>query len=132
LISDECNVLILNMNILAQKMLIPLIKGKGKSVKQLETIKLQSASGLESITERQPLGLADEVIDGPDHRGSVEAVVYNHVSGPGYFAIRLFWSSGPSQVQGSPLGMRITQTLNTFGLLDHSMWIEKEKKGEWA
>jgi hypothetical protein len=96
----------------------------------LETIKVQSASGMETITERQLLGLANEVRNGPDHRGSVEAVVYNHASVPGYLAIRLFWSTGPPQLQGSPLGMRITQTLKTFGLVDHSVWIEKDKKGD--
>jgi hypothetical protein len=100
-------------------------------MKWLETIKLQSASGMESITERELHGLANEVRNSPDHRGSLEAVVYSHASVPGYFAIRLFWSTGLPQLRGSPLGMRITQTLKTFGLVDHSVWIEKEKKGEW-
>jgi hypothetical protein len=99
-------------------------------MKWLETIKLQSASGMESITERQLLGLANEVRNCPDYRGPVEAMVYNHASVPGYFAIRLFWSTGAPLVQGSSLGMRIAQTLKTFGLVDHSVWIEKEKKGE--
>jgi len=113
-------------------MLIPFMNGKGKDMKWLETIKLQSASGMESITERQLLGLADEIRKGSDHRGSVEAMVYNHASVPGYFAIRLFWSFGPPLVQGSPLGMRIARTLKNFGLVDHSVWIEREKKGEWV
>jgi len=112
-------------------MQIPLMDGGDNGMKWLETIKLQSASGMESTTERELLGLANEVRNGPDHRGSVEAMVYNHASVPGYFAIRLFWSSGPPLVQGSPLGIRITQTLKTFGLVDHSVWIEKEKKGVW-
>jgi hypothetical protein len=117
---------------LAYKMLIPFIESRDNGMKWLETIKLQSASGVESITERELHGLASEVKNSPDHRGSVEAVVYNHTSVPGYFAIHLFWSSGPPLVQGSPLGMRIAQTLKTFGLVDHSVWIEKEKKGEWV
>jgi hypothetical protein len=104
--------------------------GRNNGMKWLETIKLQSASGMESIAEGEPLGLGNEVRDGYDHREPVEVVVYNHASVPGYFAIRLFWPSEPPLVQGSPLGMGIMQTLKTFGLVDHSVWIEKEKKGE--
>jgi hypothetical protein len=99
-------------------------------MKWLETIKLQLATGMESITEKKLLGLANEVRNGHDHRGSLEVMVYNHASVPGCFAIRLFWSSGPPLVQGSPLGIGIAQTLKNFGLVDHSVWIEKEKKGE--
>jgi hypothetical protein len=101
-----------------------------KGMKWLETIKLQSANGMESIIDQRLLGLANEVRNSHDHRGSLEVMVYNHASVPGCFAIRLFWSSGPLLVQGSPLGIRIAQTLKSFGLVDHSIWIEKEKKGE--
>src|SRR4030042_2692536 len=111
-------------------MLIPFMDGRENGMKCVETIKLQSACGMESASERELHGLGNEVRNSPDHRGSLEAIVYNHTSVPGYFAIRLFWSTKPPQLQGSPLGMRITQTLKTFGLVDHSVWIEKEKKGE--
>jgi hypothetical protein len=101
-------------------------------MKWLETIKVQSASSMERITERQLLRPANEIKNSPDHRGWVEVKVYKHSSVPGYFAIRFNWSSGPPPVQGSPLGMRITQTLKSFGVVDHSVWIEEEKKGEWV
>ena len=113
-------------------MLIPFMGGRENGMKWLETIKLQSASGMESKTERELHGLANEVRNGPDLKGSVEVAVYSQASVPGYFAICLFWSTGPPPLRGSPLGMRITQTLKTFGLVDHSVWIEKEKKGEWV
>jgi hypothetical protein len=111
-------------------MLIPFMNDRESTMKYLETIKLQSASGMESITEKELLGLANEVRN--DDGGSVEVMVYNHASVPGCFAIRLFWSTGPIPLQGSPLGIRITQTLKTLGLVDHSVWIEKAEKGEQA
>jgi hypothetical protein len=117
--------LILQQNILAYKMLTYLTDGRNNGMKWLETIKLQSASGMEGIAERQLLGLAKEVRSGHASRGLVEVIAYNHASVTGYFAISLLWSSVPPLAQGSPLGTRITRTLKTFGLVDQSVWIEK-------
>jgi hypothetical protein len=44
---------------------------------------------------------------------------------PGYFALRLFWNTDTPQTQGSMIGLSLTQALKVFGLVDHSVWIEK-------
>lgn len=107
------------------------MNSEGKGMRWFETIKLQSAVGMESMSEKELHGLAKEVRCGHDSRGLLEVVAYKHASVPGHFGISLLWSSVPPLAQGSPLGMRITRTLKTFGLVDHSVWIEKEEKGEW-
>jgi hypothetical protein len=47
---------------------------------------------------------------------------------PGCFALRLFWDTDDPQPRGSLLGMSLAQSLKTFGLVDHSVWIETGNK----
>lgn len=92
-----------------------------------ETIKVQSATGKEETTENELNILAREVQKNPDLQGLRAATVSNHVSVPGYFALRLFWDTDDPQPSGSLLGMNLAQSLKVFGLVDHSVWIECSK-----
>lgn len=98
-----------------------------KSMRWLETIKVQSATGKEETTENELNILAREVQKNPDLQGLRVAIVSSHASVPGYFALRLFWDTDDLQASGSLLGMNLAQSLKVFGLVDHSVWIEGGK-----
>jgi hypothetical protein len=94
-------------------------------MKWLESIKLQTASGLESRTEEELGALVKDVLNNPDSFGFLEAVLYKHASIPGCFAMQLTWDTETPKIQGSLLGLRLTQTVKSFGVVDHSVWISK-------
>ena len=90
----------------------------------LETIKVQSATGKEKTTETELTILVREIRKNTDRQGLRAATVSSHASVPGCFALRLFWDTDDPQPRGSLLGMSLAQSLKTFGLIDHSVWIE--------
>jgi hypothetical protein len=40
-------------------------------------------------------------------------------------SIHLIWEQGESKCWGSEIGISLTQKLNEFGLVSHSIWIER-------
>jgi len=42
----------------------------------------------------------------------------------------LLWKTQKLEPQGSSVGMHLARTLKKFGLVDHSVWVEKEEKEE--
>jgi hypothetical protein len=42
-------------------------------------------------------------------------------------SVHLYWNSDRPEQDGSALGIRLAQALKDFGLVDHSVWIGKEK-----
>jgi hypothetical protein len=59
--------------------------------------------------------------------GLVDAGMYTHASFQSDLVLNFIWSSNPPERQGSKAGLAIAQTLKSFGLVDHSVWTEKEK-----
>jgi hypothetical protein len=51
--------------------------------------------------------------------------IYRSVSLPTDIAISLVWDAKPETDSGSRAGLSICDALKTFGLVDHSIWIEK-------
>jgi len=94
----------------------------------METIKVQSATGKEHTTEHELTVLSREVQKNSGRQGLREATVSSHASVPGCFALRLFWDTDDPQPRGSLSGMSLAQSLKTFGLVDHSVWIETGNK----
>jgi hypothetical protein len=94
----------------------------------METIRVQSATSKEHSTEHELTVLAREVQKNPDRQGLRDATVSSHASVHGCFALRLFWDTDDPQPRGSLLGMSLAQSLKTFGLVDHSVWIETGNK----
>lgn len=95
-----------------------------KIMRWLETIRVQSATGKEKTTENELTILVREIRENTDRQGLRATTVSNHVSVPGYFALRLFWDTDDLQARGSLLGINLAQSLKVFGLVDHSVWIE--------
>ena len=97
----------------------------------IETIRIQSVIGREHTTEQELTVLSRDVQKNPDRKGLLKASVSRSASIPGCFALRLFWDTDDPQSRGSLLGMSLAQSLKTFGLIDHSVWIETcNKRGD--
>jgi hypothetical protein len=93
-------------------------------VKWLEMIKVQASSGQAITTESEIMSLISDIQKNPDYPGLMEFTIYCHVSVPGFFSVHLSWDSQYPQIRGSVAGLNLAQTLKTFGLVDHSVWME--------
>jgi hypothetical protein len=97
----------------------------------LEMIKIQAAIGKEGTVSNELKALNQNVVKNPDCSGLTGIIIYNHASVPGHFAICLAWETEYPQSAGSLIGLNLSQTLKALALVDHSVWIEEKKKGEW-
>ena len=93
----------------------------------VETIKIQSATGREQTILRELIFLGKEIINEPSSRGLFDVMVSSHASIPGCFAMMFFWDTDDPQPKGSLTGISLAQSLKTFGLVDHSVWIENHR-----
>lgn len=57
----------------------------------------------------------------------VETKTFCHASLNSDLSIHLHWESERPEWNGSPLGLHLARALKEFGLIDHSVWVEKEK-----
>ena len=60
--------------------------------------------------------------------GLVQIHVYNSASFHNDLALSLVWDTHIPHRQGSRTGLSISETLNAFGLVEHSIWVEKEAR----
>jgi len=89
---------------------------------------------LEIITLRSPSNVhrqfIDEIVkeakhfDTPKHL--VEIRIYHHSVVETDLSIHIHWNSEPGSQNKSPLGLRFSDALRNLGLLNHSVWVEKE------
>ncbi len=93
-----------------------------QKVKWLEVVKLRSA-GYDSELLKELL-VSFEKFNQP---AFVEIKTYHHAALETDLSVHLHWESGRLEQNGSALGLRLAQSLKEFGLIDHSVWIEKEK-----
>jgi hypothetical protein len=42
----------------------------------------------------------------------------------------LLWKTDKAELQGSGPGLHLSKTLKKYGLVDHSVWLEREETGE--
>jgi hypothetical protein len=91
-------------------------------MKWLEVIKVRSAAmGPASLDEL----LMAVVQSAPSERAEIK--IYRHAFLDTDLSVHLFWTSDRPEQNGSALGIRLAQALKDFGLVDHSVWIGKEK-----
>ena len=57
--------------------------------------------------------------------GLIEARVYNNARYANELALSLTWDIDSREYKGSRAGLCISQTLGTFGLVEHSVWMEQ-------
>ncbi len=91
-------------------------------MKWLEIIELRSAGKHQAQIEQ---GLADLTTGADPEIKPWEIKVYTHVSVPTDFSVHLLHDSKEVDINGSPLGLRLTSALKEFGLVNHGVWVEK-------
>ena len=57
--------------------------------------------------------------------GLVQARLYGSALHPNELALSLMWDTGSPEPKGSRAGLCISQALQTFGLVEHSVWLEQ-------
>ena len=92
-------------------------------MKWLEIIKLRSAGKDSRLLEELLLS-----IDKFNQSGLVKMKTFQHSALESDWSIHLHWESERPEQHGSSLGLRLAQALKEFGLVDHSVWIEEEKR----
>jgi hypothetical protein len=94
-------------------------------MKWLEIIELRSVDSNRELLESQLQKLINEV-DRETKKQAIKA--YSRVMIDTDFSIHLFHDSKKVENSGSPLGLNLVTALKEFGLVNHSIWIEKYSK----
>ena len=89
-------------------------------MKWIEIIKLRNAGNTP-----EPLESFLSAISRNGQSGVTRMRIYRHATWETDWALHLYWEAGTPQKDGSILGIRLSQTLVEFGLVDHSIWIEE-------
>jgi hypothetical protein len=89
-------------------------------MKWVEIIKLRSAG-----KAPEPLKAFLSTIARNGHSGLTEMRIYRHAVWESDWSLHLHWESEEPKKDGSALGIRVSQALKEFGLIDHSTWIEE-------
>lgn len=89
-------------------------------MKWMELIKIQTASS----------DLAEKMLTLVEHckgcQGLQEIKVFHHAS-VADCSLCLSWNTESAEPRGSSVGFMLCNTLKQYGLVDHAVWIEKEK-----
>ena len=88
----------------------------------MEIIRLRTLQGREKKLEKLLADSAHAAIKEP---GLEEARVYASASFYSDLALNLLWDTDMIHHQGSRVGLSISQTLASYGLVEHSIWSEK-------
>ncbi len=89
----------------------------------IEIIRLRTGPTREKEVASLLLEMTKEVEGTPDLR---HANLYRNIAVPSDISLHLSWSGLGLEPRESAMGLRIAETLKAFGLLDHSLWIEKK------
>ena len=92
-------------------------------MKWLETIELRSASKHHTLVERT---LAD-LTTGAHQEVKPQAISeYRNLTVETDWSIHLHYESERENICKSPLGLRLAAALKEFGLVHHSVWVERK------
>ena len=94
-------------------------------MKWLEVISLRGSGNLRELLDPEVKGFLDR-IDGS--KGLREVRLYFHNSIHNDLAVHLLWETDSVDPQGTPIGQRLVQILKSFGLTNHNLWKEEERK----
>jgi hypothetical protein len=62
-------------------------------------------------------------------KGLLDAKVFTHAMVDDC-SLCLLWKTKGFESQGSSVGLHLANTLKKYGLVDHSIWVEKDEKEE--
>ena len=89
----------------------------------MEFIKVQAAHSKVAAM------LQNFVVDCRKCHGLLDAKVFVHAMVKDC-SLCLLWKTARPEPRGSRVGLHLTDTLKKYGLVDHSVWVEKEEQGE--
>ena len=89
----------------------------------MEFIKVQTARA--NVAKK----LKDFVLECKQCKGLLDVKVFSH-SVVDDCSLCLLWKTKRFEPQGSSVGLHLTDTLKKYGLVDHSVWVEKDEKEE--
>ena len=89
----------------------------------MEFIKVQTVRA--NVTEI----LLDVVTECKKCHGLLEAKVFNH-SSVDDCSLCLLWNTDVAKPFGSGIGVQMSNILKKYGLVDHSVWVEMDERGE--
>ncbi len=93
-------------------------------MKWTEIIELRSADN----TRKQLVTDLQEFIEMVEKMPEKQTVkLYTRVTIDTDVSIHLLHDSGKVKNRGSPLGIRLVSALKSYGLVNHTIWIEKQK-----
>ena len=93
-------------------------------MKWIEIIELRSAGS----TRKQVATRLIEFIDQVEKESEKQTVkLYTRMMIDTDVSIHLFHDSNKVKDRGSPLGIRLVSALKPYGLVNHNIWIEKQK-----
>ena len=93
-------------------------------MKWIEIIELRSASKARIQLEK----ILQELIKQVEKETEEQTVkLYTRMIIENDFSIHLFHDSGKIKNSGSPLGIKLVSALKSYGLVNHTIWTEKQK-----
>jgi len=95
-------------------------------MKWMEMVRLRT---LQSNEKWLPALLFDSIRSRAGEPGLLDIHVYRNASSQSDVSITFVWETESSDPQGSSAALSIAQTLNAYGLVEHSVWLEKDPKG---
>lgn len=92
-------------------------------MKWIEVIKISVAENRRTALERKIQSIMPGISDGGEE--TAQAVkLYSNLS-DGDLTIHLCWDNGKAEPWGSKAGLCLAGLLKEFGLVSHSVWVEK-------
>jgi hypothetical protein len=94
-------------------------------MKWLEILSLRSAGNRLKLLEHELLKLVTEI---EDQKGLLEMRLYRNGAVDTDLSLHLRWESPRVENEGSSLGLRLVHLMEEFGLINHSVWVEEERR----
>lgn len=91
----------------------------------LEILTLRAAGNRLELLDRELLKIISEI----DNQNSLlEMRLYRHAAVGTDLSFHLHWESTRVERGGSSLGLQLAHVMEEFGLINHSVWVEEERK----
>lgn len=87
-----------------------------------EIIKVRTSEGIDSHMITEFLSLFETMLDSSE---LIQATVTRHASIESDLCVLLEWNSESVKTAGSSLALLLSEQLKKYGVVDHSVWVEK-------
>jgi len=98
---------------------------RGYGMKWLEMIRVRAPGDGEEKVRNEISRLLRDALKNAHDVGLLDLTYFVHTSIPWDVAVHLIWDTGSPQLLGSRTGLSLAHLLQSFGLVDHSVWISK-------